>query len=95
MTGGPRFTHLNDLEWQEVRRQQHGQRVVSVREKWLEFNDRYLSLYAKWDPGAVVQAYEDELDGYEISKGTIRFQPDRPLPASLVKKLLKARIARR
>src|SRR5437867_4506658 len=46
-------------------------------------------------PGAVVQAYEDELDGYEISKGTIRFQPDRPLPASLVKKLLKARIARR
>jgi uncharacterized protein YdhG (YjbR/CyaY superfamily) len=44
-------------------------------------------------PGAVVQALGDELEGYETSKGTIRFQPDHPLPAALVKKLVKARIA--
>lgn len=37
----------------------------------------------------------DELKSYEISKGTIRFQADSPLPAALVRKLVKARIAER
>jgi uncharacterized protein YdhG (YjbR/CyaY superfamily) len=45
-------------------------------------------------PGAVVQAHKDELKDYYTSKGTIRFQPDNPLPASLVRKLVKARIAK-
>ena len=55
MAGSPRFTHLDDLPWQEVRRQRHGDRVVSVREKWLDFSPAFLSLYAKWDPGMIVQ----------------------------------------
>jgi len=45
-------------------------------------------------PGAVLTDYEDELRDYETSKGTIRFGPDDPLPAALVRKLVKARIAR-
>ena len=37
----------------------------------------------------------DELNDYDTSgKGTIRFQPDHPLPAALVRKLVKARIAK-
>jgi len=43
--------------------------------------------------GATVQAHEAELKGYDLSKGTIRFQPGKPLPAALVRKLVKARIA--
>ena len=41
-----------------------------------------------------VGAYKDELEAFDASKGTIRFQPDDPLPATLVRKLVKARIAR-
>ncbi len=44
-------------------------------------------------PGGVVEALRDELEGYDISKGTVRFPPDKPLPAAVVRKLLKARIA--
>lgn len=62
MAGGPRFTHLDDLTWQEVRRQQHGDRIVSVNEKWPEFSDRYLTVYAKYDPGVIVQAHGHNSD---------------------------------
>ena len=54
---GPRFTHLDDLEWQEVRRQQHGDRTVSVWEKWPEYSDNYLSVYARYDPGMIVRRH--------------------------------------
>jgi uncharacterized protein YdhG (YjbR/CyaY superfamily) len=43
--------------------------------------------------GSTVKAFEKELEGHETSKGTIRFTPEKPLPAALVRKLVKARIA--
>jgi uncharacterized protein YdhG (YjbR/CyaY superfamily) len=42
---------------------------------------------------SMVETYKDELEDYETSKGTIRFQADKPLPVALVKKLVKARMA--
>ena len=41
----------------------------------------------------IVAQFEDELEGFDTSKGTIRFQPERPLPAALVKRIVKARLA--
>ena len=60
--GSPRFVHLDDLGWQEVRRQRHGDRTASVYEKWLDLNDRFLSLYARWDPGTMVQPHGHNSD---------------------------------
>ena len=42
---------------------------------------------------AVIEKFKNELKGYVISKGTIQFPVDRPLPATLIRKLAKARIA--
>lgn len=42
---------------------------------------------------AVMDAHREELEPYDTSKGTIRFPVDKPLPAALVRKLVKARIA--
>ena len=36
--------------------------------------------------------FTDELKNFPTSKGTIRFAPDKPLPATLLKKLIKSRI---
>jgi uncharacterized protein YdhG (YjbR/CyaY superfamily) len=44
-------------------------------------------------PGSALQALKVDLKAYDTSKGTIHFQPDRPLPNALVRKLVRARIA--
>jgi len=41
---------------------------------------------------AVRAAEQGRLMGYETSKGTIRFPMDKPLPAALVTRLVKARM---
>ncbi len=42
--------------------------------------------------GAVITEFKDELKGYSISKGTIQFPVDKPLPATLVKKMVNVRL---
>jgi uncharacterized protein YdhG (YjbR/CyaY superfamily) len=40
-----------------------------------------------------LKKFRDDLKDFQVSKGTIRFSPDNPLPIAFVKKLVKARIA--
>jgi uncharacterized protein YdhG (YjbR/CyaY superfamily) len=42
---------------------------------------------------AVIVAFQEELKSYSTSKGTIRFPADKPLPAALIKKIVKVRVA--
>jgi uncharacterized protein YdhG (YjbR/CyaY superfamily) len=42
---------------------------------------------------AVMEAHAEALAGLDTSKGTVRFQPDSPLPPEVVTQLVRARMA--
>jgi uncharacterized protein YdhG (YjbR/CyaY superfamily) len=63
-------------------------------------NGKYLAAFGpsgghcSFYPGSTaIEVHQRELKRYGTSKGTIRFRCDQPLPATLVRKLLRARIA--
>src|ERR1041384_6103124 len=44
-------------------------------------------------PGSIVQQFKEDLKNFDTSgKDTIRFSPEKPVPAALVRKIVKARI---
>jgi uncharacterized protein YdhG (YjbR/CyaY superfamily) len=49
----------------------------------------HIGLYAM--PSAIV-FFKKELEGYETSKGTIRFPHDKPIPFGLIRKIIKYRV---
>jgi uncharacterized protein YdhG (YjbR/CyaY superfamily) len=54
------------------------------------------SKHCSFFPGSTpVERHAKELARYDTSKGTVRFPADRPLPATLVRKLVRTRIATR
>ncbi len=64
------------------------------------FDGRMLVWYGAWEnhcalyPGTSIEPFKKALGRFDTgSKGTIRFQTDDPLPATLVRRLVKARIA--
>lgn len=73
--------------------------VISYQIPTFKYQGRMLVSYAGFSahcsffPGiGPIVAHQDELKSFQTSKGTIRFTTDKPLPASLVKKLVKTRI---
>lgn len=43
--------------------------------------------------GTFLDPYREEFDRYEMTKSAIQFPHDQPLPAALVKKIVRARLA--
>lgn len=42
-------------------------------------------------PGHTADQFVEELKEFKVSKGTVQFAPDRPLPVALVKAMVRAR----
>jgi uncharacterized protein YdhG (YjbR/CyaY superfamily) len=57
---------------------------------WFAAFSNHCSLFPT---ASVIKAFKTELKPYSTSKGTIHFSMNNPLPASLVRKLVKARVA--
>jgi uncharacterized protein YdhG (YjbR/CyaY superfamily) len=45
-------------------------------------------------PGGVVDNYKEELKDFKVSKGTIQFTADKPVPDELIKRMLKDNLER-
>jgi uncharacterized protein YdhG (YjbR/CyaY superfamily) len=57
---------------------------------WYAAFSNHVSLFPK---AAIVERFKDDLKAYSTAKGTIQFPLDKPLPAALIKKIVKARVA--
>jgi uncharacterized protein YdhG (YjbR/CyaY superfamily) len=57
---------------------------------WFAAFSNHCSLFPT---ASVIEAFKNDLKGYSTSKGTIHFPADKPLPTTLIKKLVKARVA--
>ncbi|MGI8402281.1 MAG: iron chaperone [Gemmatimonadaceae bacterium] len=73
---------------------------ISYQIPAFRFQGRMLVWFGAWEnhcalyPGTSIEPFRKELGRFDTgSKGTVRFQADDPLPATLVRKLVKARIA--
>ena len=52
-----KIVNVEAVEWQEVKAQQHGDRRVSVWEKYLEWTPELMVLYARYDPGMMIERH--------------------------------------
>ena len=75
--------------------------AFSYRMPGFRLDDRVLVWYAAFTShysmfpigAATTRSLAKDVEGYETSKGTIRFPLDEKVPVALVKKIVKARIA--
>ena len=63
----------------------HGEVVI-----WFAAFANHCSLFPT---GRIIEMFKDDLKPYTLSKGTIQFPTGKPLPATLIKKMVKARLA--
>lgn len=78
-----------------------GSEVISYRIPIYKHNGKLLVGFAAFTEHCslfvmspqVMRAHAADLKGYDTAKGTVHFPADKPLPAALIRKLVKARLA--
>jgi uncharacterized protein YdhG (YjbR/CyaY superfamily) len=73
--------------------------VITYQMPGFKHKGKYLVAYASFKahcsmfPGGVAENYRDRLPDALIRKGTIQFTPDKPLPADVVRDIIRDRVA--
>ena len=57
---------------------------------WFAAHTNHIGLYPR---GSGIEEFAAQLKGYKVSKGTIQFPLDKPLPVDLIAKIVEFRIA--
>lgn len=79
------------------------QEVISYNMPTYKWHGSTLLQFAAWKghyslygaSGPILQAFKDDLRGYKIDKGTIRFPLDEPVPEKLIARIAKFRLQER
>jgi len=77
----------------------NAEECISYQVPAFRLNGKFLVAYGAaanhcaFYPGSVITHLKNDLKNYDTSKGTIRFPADKPLPATLVRKFVKLRMA--
>jgi uncharacterized protein YdhG (YjbR/CyaY superfamily) len=58
---------------------------------WFAAFKNHISIFIR---PPVIEEHKHELKGYETTKSAVHFPMDKPLPVTLIRKLVKARIAK-
>jgi mannose-6-phosphate isomerase-like protein (cupin superfamily) len=67
-----KFAHINDVDWQEVRAQRHGDRRVSARLKFMEMSPKVTVIYTQYDAGMTLEAHGHASDHVIfVTKGSL------------------------
>jgi uncharacterized protein YdhG (YjbR/CyaY superfamily) len=56
---------------------------------WFAAHKRHIGFYPT---GSGIEAFQEELAGYKVSKGTLQFPLDQPMPYDLIRKIVKYRV---
>ena len=62
MTQGPFICHVDALEWQEVRAQQHGDRRASVWNRFVDVGPDRTVIYTRYDAGMILARHSHHSD---------------------------------
>jgi uncharacterized protein YdhG (YjbR/CyaY superfamily) len=75
--------------------------AISYRIPAFRYKGRMLCWYAAFSghcslfpTAAVIDAFRDDLKGYKVSKGTVQFTVEKPLPLALIRQLVRAGVKR-
>jgi hypothetical protein len=80
---GPRlaFAHIDEVPWNEVVAQQHGDRRVSVHQKVLEWTPHRMVALTRYDPGMIIERHGHRSDNLVyVMEGDLTVG-ERPCPA--------------